>query len=88
MYKIVIAKSAVKDFHYLKASGLDKKVKHLLDILREDPLQTPPSYEKLVGDLRGLYSRRINIRHRLVYQIDMETETVKILSAWSHYEGL
>lgn len=86
MYKIVVAKQALKDFPNLTSAGLDKKVKALIELLKENPFQTPPSYEKLVGDMDGLYSRRINIKHRLVYQVDEESRTVKIVSAWSHYE--
>lgn len=88
MYRIVVAKQALKDFPHLTAAGLDKKAKALLELLKENPFQNPPSYEKLRGDMQGLYSRRINHKHRLVYQVDEETKTVKILSAWSHYETL
>jgi Txe/YoeB family toxin of toxin-antitoxin system len=70
----------------LKAIRLDKKVKKLIDLLRENPYQSPPPYEKLVGDLAGAYSRRINIQHRLVYQILENIQTVKIISMWTHYE--
>lgn len=86
MYRIVYTKTAVKDISYLKAAHLDEKAKALIDILRENPYKTPPSYEKLVGDLEGLYSRRINIKHRLVYQVYEAEKTVKIVSLWTHYE--
>lgn len=86
MYKIVYTKIAVKDIPRLKAAHLDTKAKALIDVIRENPYQTPPSYEKLVGDLQGLYSRRINFQHRLVYQVLEEEKTVKIISLWTHYE--
>lgn len=86
MYSIVYTKAALKDVTKLKAAGLSSKAKALLDVIRENPYQTPPSYEKLVGDLKGLYSRRINVQHRLVYQVYEEEKIVKIISLWSHYE--
>lgn len=86
MYKIVYTKTAVKDIPKLKAAHLDAKAKALIDVIRENPYQTPPSYEKLVGDLQGLYSRRVNIQHRLVYQVLEEEKTIKIVSLWTHYE--
>ena len=86
MYKIVYTKNAAKDISKLKATHLDSKARALIEIIRENPYQTPPSYEKLVGDLQGLYSRRINLQHRLVYQVLEEEQTVKIVSLWSHYE--
>lgn len=86
MYKIVYTKIAVKDIPRLKAAHLDTKAKALIDVIRENPYQTPPSYEKLVGDLQGLYPRRINLQHRLVYQVLEEEKTVKIISLWTHYE--
>lgn len=85
-YKIVYTRQAVKDIDNLKSAGLDKKAKKLIDILKEDPFRNPPPYEKLIGDLKGLYSRRINIQHRLVYEIFPEEKTVKIVSLWKHYE--
>ena len=88
MYKIVVTKGALKDFPKLTSAGLDKKAKVLIELLKENPYQNIPSYEKLVGDMEGLYSRRINIKHRLVYQVYEEEKTVKILSAWSHYETI
>ena len=86
MYKIVYTKTAAKDIPKLKAAHLDAKAKALIDVIRENPYQAPPSYEKLVGDLQGLYSRRINIQHRLVYQVFEEEKTIKIVSLWTHYE--
>ena len=85
-YKIAYTRDALKDIPKLKAVRLDKKVKKLIDLLRENPYQSPPPYEKLVGDLAGAYSRRINIQHRLVYQILENIQTVKIISMWTHYE--
>lgn len=86
MYKIVFTKTAVRDITNLKAAHLDSKARALIDVIRENPYQSPPSYEKLAGDLKGLYSRRINLRHRLVYQVIEEAQTVKIVSLWTHYE--
>lgn len=86
MYKIVYTKKSVKDIEKLKSVRLDKKTKALIDLVRKNPFQNPPSYEKLQGDLRGAYSRRINIKHRLVYEVLEEEKTVKILSMWIHYE--
>jgi len=86
LYKIVYTKSAVKDIPKLKAAHLDTKAKALIEVIRINPFQSPPGYEKLVGDLQGLYSRRINIQHRLVYQVLEEEKTIKIVSLWTHYE--
>ena len=88
MYKILYTKRAVKDVPKLKSSGLNTKAKKLIDIIRINPFQTPPPYEKLVGDLQGAYSWRINIQHRLVYQVLEDTKIVKILSLWTHYENV
>ena len=88
MYKVLYTKRAVKDVPKLKSSGLDTKAKKLIDIIRINPFQNPPPYEKLVGDLQGAYSRRINIQHRLVYQVLEDTKIVKILSLWTHYENI
>lgn len=85
-YQIVYTKTALKDIPHLKAAHLDAKARNLIDLLRENPYQTPPTYEKLVGDLSGAYSRRINIQHRLVYQVYEDQHIVKIISLWSHYE--
>jgi len=86
MYKIIYTKTAQKDIPKLKSAYLETTAKHLIDVLRNDPYQTPPPYEKLVGDLHGAYSRRINIKHRLVYEIYKDIKTIKIISMWSHYE--
>ena len=86
MYLIKYTKTALKDIPKLKAAHLDKTAKALIDVIRENPYQIPPSYEKLVGDMQGAYSRRINIKHRLVYEVFEEEKTVKIISMWSHYE--
>ncbi len=86
MYAVVYTKNAVKDTHKIKATRLLKKVKDLIELIKLNPFQTPPPYEKLVGDLQGAYSRRINIKHRLVYEVFETEKTVKILSMWSHYE--
>lgn len=86
MYKIVYTKTAVKDIPKLKTAHLDLRAKALIDLIRSNPFQTPPSFEKLVGDLKGLFSRRINIQHRLVYQVLEEEKTIKIVSMWTHCE--
>lgn len=87
-YKIVYTKEAVKDIPKLKSAHLDEKAKALIELIKETPYQTPPSYEKLVGDLSGMYSRRINSKHRLVYEVYEEERTIKIVSLWSHYERI
>lgn len=86
MWELVFTKQAVKDAKKLSSAGLQEKVKELLEILQENPFQIPPPFEKLVGDLAGAYSRRINIQHRLVYQVIQEAHIVKVLRMWSHYE--
>ena len=97
MYNIVFTKQAAKDAKKLKSANLDSKAKALIKILKEDPFQTPPSYEALVGNLNGLYSRRINLQHRLVYQVIDEPitvdsasfeGTVKVIRMWTHYDGI
>lgn len=97
MYRIVYEKQAVKDIKNLKSAGLDKKAKELIEIIRQDPFKNPPPYEGLVGNLKGFFSRRINIQHRLVYQVYTDTVifdgieydgTVKIVRMWTHYEGM
>lgn len=85
-WAVVFAKHAQKDAQKLAASGLKPKAQELLAVIRENPFQNPPPYEKLVGDLAGTYSRRINIQHRLVYQVLEAEHTVKVLRMWSHYE--
>lgn len=86
MYSIVFTKKATNDIPKLKSAKLENKAKVLIDLLRLDPYKNPPSYEKLQGDLQGAYSRRINIKHRLVYQVYEDARVVKIISLWSHYE--
>lgn len=85
-YEIVFSKAAAKNIPRLKAANLADKTKKLLDIIRENPFQNPPPYEKLVGDMQGLYSRRINIQHRLVYEVLEAEKIIKVVSVWSHYE--
>jgi Txe/YoeB family toxin of toxin-antitoxin system len=85
-YRLFFTKEALKDVKKLKQAGLQEKTKQLLEILKEDPFQNRPSYEKLVGRLKGTYSRRINIQHRLVYQIHAEERIVRVLRMWTHYE--
>lgn len=86
MYSIVYTRKAVDSIPKLKAAKLDKKAKALIDLIRDNPYQTPPSYEKLQGSLQGAYSRRINVKHRLVYQVSEDEKIVKIVSMWTHYE--
>ena len=86
MWKLVYTKQAQKDAKKLSASGLRKKAEKLLEILRVNPYQVPPPFEKLVGDLSGAYSRRINIQHRIVYQVLENEKVVKIIRLWTHYE--
>lgn len=86
MYRIVYTKTATKDIPKLKSAHLDGKAKSLIEIIRENPFQNPPPYEKLVGDLNGAYSRRINVQHRLVYEVYESEKTIKIISLWTHYE--
>jgi Txe/YoeB family toxin of toxin-antitoxin system len=85
-WRIVFTRQARRDAKKLSASGLRPQAEELLAILRENPFQTPPPYEKLRGDLSGAYSRRINIQHRLVYQVLEEVQTVKVIRLWTHYE--
>lgn len=85
-WTLVFTRAAQKDAKKLKAAGLQEKAQSLLDVIARNPLANPPPYEKLVGDLVGAYSRRINIQHRLVYQIVREARTVKVLRMWTHYE--
>jgi len=85
-WEIVFTKQSQKDAKKLVSSGLKNKAKKLLDIIQKDPYQKPPPYEKLVGDLSGAYSRRINIQHRLVYQIYEKEHTIKVIRLWTHYE--
>ena len=85
-WRILFTKQAKKDAKKLASSGLRPKAEELLDILRQNPYQTPPRYEKLIGDLSGACSRRSNIQHRLVYQVYEDKMTVKILRMWIHYD--
>ena len=85
-WRIVYTRQAQKDARRIALAGLRKKAEHLLEILSANPFQSPPPYEKLVGDLSGAYSRRINIQHRLVYQVLEEIHTVKVIRMWTHYE--
>lgn len=86
MWSLVYTSQARKDAKKLSSAGLKQTAQALLDIIRQNPYQNPPPYEKLVGDLSGAYSRRINIQHRLVYQILEQEKIVKILRLWTHYE--
>lgn len=86
MYSIVYTKKVLKDIPKLKEAGLSDNAKKLIDIIRNNPYQNPPPYEKLKGELSGAYSRRINIKHRLVYEVVKDAKTVKIISMWTHYE--
>jgi len=85
-WRVVFTKQAQKDAKKSSSAGLRSKAEQLLDILRENPYQTPPSFENLLGDLSGVYSRRINIQHRLVYQVFDDKKVVKVIRLWTHYE--
>lgn len=85
MYRIVFSRQADKDKARLKQAGLEKKARELLDVIMQDPYATPPRYEKLVGDMQGQYFRRINIQHRLVYEVDEANKVVHVLRMWAHY---
>lgn len=85
-WTLVYTKQAQKDAKKLSAAGLRPRAEELLDILKTNPFQSPPPFEKLVGDLQGAYSRRINIHHRLVYQVLKAIKTVKVIRLWTHYE--
>jgi toxin YoeB len=85
-YLLVFTKQAQKDAKKLASAGLKSKAQTLLEILEDDPFRNPPPYEKLIGDLAGAYSRRINIQHRLVYQVLQTERVVKVLRLWTHYE--
>jgi len=86
MWTVVLSRNAVKDARKLNQSGLKPQTEKLLKILQDDPFNDYPVYEKLVGNLQGFYSRRINIQHRLIYSVDKEKRTVHVLRMWSHYE--
>ena len=85
-WRLLYTKQAQKDAERLAAAGLKPRAQEMLDVLADDPFRSPPSFEKLVGDLRGAYSRRINIQHRLVYQVLTDEHAVKVLRMWTHYE--
>ncbi len=85
-WELVYTKQAQKDAKKLASSGLKSKAKYLLQVIEENPFQTPPPFEKLVGDLSGAISRRINIQHRIVYQVYEEQKVIKVLRMWTHYE--
>jgi Txe/YoeB family toxin of toxin-antitoxin system len=85
-WQLVFTKQAMRDAKKLAKTGLRSKTEPLLDILSKDPFQQPPPFERLVGDLEGAYSRRINIQHRLVYQVLPDIRTVKVIRMWTHYE--
>lgn len=85
-WTLIFSKQSLKDAKKLQKSGLWMNAEKLLSILRENPFQNPPPYEKLVGDLRGIFSRRLNIQHRLVYQVNKESNIVRVLRMWTHYE--
>lgn len=86
MYRIVYTKQAVKDIKNLKSVRLDQKAKKLIEVVKKNPFQNPPPYERLIGNLKQCYLRRINSQHRLVYMVYEEEKIVKIISMWSHYE--
>jgi Txe/YoeB family toxin of toxin-antitoxin system len=85
-WEIVYTKQAQKDAKKIASSGLKPQVQRLLDIITKNPFQNPPHYEKLIGDLAGAYSRRINIQHRFVYQVFETERTIKVIRMWTHYE--
>lgn len=85
-WEVILSKKAVKDAQKLKAAGLKPQTEKLLNLLSKNPFHTPPGYEKLVGNLDGFYSRRINIQHRLIYDLDKEKRIVHVLRMWTHYE--
>lgn len=85
-WSVVLSRQAVKDIKNIKRAGLALKTKQLLHVLEADPFANPPRYEMLVGNLKGFYSRRINIKHRLVYSVDVERHIVHVLRTWTHYD--
>ena len=87
-YVILFSKQAVKDQKRLKAVGLERKTKEILSMMEQDPFIYPPSYEKLIGEYRGFYSRRINIQHRIVYTVDEKKKEIHIIRMWTHYENI
>ena len=85
-WSVILSRQAVKDAKKIEGAGLKTQAKDLLSILKENPIKTPPFYEKLVGNLKGFYSRRINIKHRMIYSVDIEKQVVHVLRMWTHYE--
>ena len=85
-WSVILSRASLKDARKLKESDLKRQTEMLLNLLKENPFKTPPTYEKLVGNLKGFYSRRINIKHRLVYSIDEKQKVVHVLRMWTHYE--
>jgi Txe/YoeB family toxin of toxin-antitoxin system len=85
-YEVLFSKQALKDIKNLKRSGLDAKVKSLIEIIKNNPYESPPPYEKLVGNMQGFISRRLNIQHRLVYKVLEDEKIIKIYRMWTHYE--
>ncbi|NLB78871.1 MAG: Txe/YoeB family addiction module toxin [Clostridiaceae bacterium] len=85
MYRVLFSSQVVKDLQKLKSQNLSKKAKELVEIIKQNPYQTPPPFEKLRGNLKGFFSRRINIQHRLIYQVLEDEKIVKVLRLWSHY---
>ena len=85
-WSVILSKQAVKDIKKIERAGLKSQTRDLLSLLKENPFKTPPVYEKLVGNLKGFYSRRINIKHRMVYSVDTEKNIVHVLRMWTHYE--
>ena len=86
MYQIVYSKRAVKDIKNLQSAGLDKNAKELIKLIKNNPFQAPPTFEKLQGNLLGMYSRRINIQHRIIYEVFKDEKIIKIIRMWTHYE--
>ena len=84
-WRVVLSKEAVKDARKLKEAGLKPQAENLLQLLAENPFEVPPAYEKLVGNLKGFYSRRINIQHRLIYKVDKREKLIHVLRMWTHY---
>ena len=85
-WKVILSRQAVKDAGRLRDAGLKSQAEALLNLLKSSPFHTPPSYEKLVGNLKGFYSRRINIKHRLIYSVDENRKIIHVLRMWTHYE--
>ena len=84
-YKVIYSKQALKDAKKLSSASLDKKAKELIELIKDDPFQKPPPYEKLVGNLSGSFSRRINIKHRIVYEVIEDEKLVRVSRMWTHY---